>query len=401
LRNFGLEPTIFEPAPNRANLVVRLPASQATAAPCLLYSHADVVPADASVWTFSPFSGQIEDGFVWGRGALDDKGLGIIFLQTIGLLQRYAPPTNRDIVLVIAADEELCGEFGAAWLLENHPDLLQAEFVWDEGGLGLLPQAGPPLFGIAIAEKSALTIQLKARGQSSHAAIPNNANAQHRLVRGLYRIQQWKQSVQINGIVESILAVLAPTMPFPQKLIYRHPNWFYPLLSRWLRHDSFLGPLVTNSVTLTQLEGGQANNVVPAQTEARLDVRLLPDQSPDKFLHQLQTVIDDPAVTILPMTATPPQATSPIDTPFYRALTQTLHRREPAALITPYLTPGATDSRFFRAAGMKAYGFMPMLLNNRELSRIHSTDERVSIENLRWGMQVVFETLVELDKAAD
>ena len=304
-------------------------------------------------------------------------------------------------MLVIAADEELCGEFGAAWLLENHPELLQAEFVWDEGGFGLLPQAGPVLFGIAIAEKSALTVQLKARGQSSHAAVPNNANAQHRLVRSLYRIQQWKQPVQINGIVESMLAVLAPTMPFPQKLFYRYPNWFYPILTRWLSHDSFFGPLVTNSIALTRLKGGQANNVVPAQAEARLDVRLLPDQSPDTFLRQLQTVIDDPAVTVLPVTVTPPQATSPVDTPFYRALAKTLHRREPAALITPYLTPGATDSRFFRAAGMKAYGFMPMLLSNRELGRIHSADERVSIENLRWGMQVVSETLLELDNMAN
>ena len=155
---------------------------------------------------------------------------------------------------------------------------------------------------------------------------------------------------------------------------------------------------MTNTITLTRLKGGQANNVVPAQAEARLDVRLLPDQSPDTFLRQLRSVIDDPAVTVLPVTTvTPPQATSPINTPFYRALTHTLRRREPAGLITPYLTPGATDSRFFRAAGMKAYGFMPMLLNSRELGRIHGVDERVSIENLRWGVQVVFETLVELD----
>jgi acetylornithine deacetylase/succinyl-diaminopimelate desuccinylase-like protein len=401
LREFGLKPKILVSGDNRANLVVRLPASQATAAPCLLYSHADVVPAKASAWSLPPFGGQIKDGFVWGRGALDDKGLGIIFVQALGLLHRYAPPKHRDILLVIAADEELCGEAGAAWLLENHPDSLAAEFVWDEGGLGLLSPAGPVLFSIAVAEKSALTVQLKAHGLSSHAAVPNNANAQHRLVRSLYRIQQWKQPVQINGIVESILATLASSMPFPQKLLYRYPHWFYPVLSRWLRHDSFLGPLVSNTITLTRLKGGHANNVVPAQAEARLDVRLLPDQSPDTFLRELQLVIDDPAVTVLPVTVASPQATSPVNTPFYRALAHTLHRREPASLITPYLTPGATDSRFFRAAGMKAYGFMPMLLNSRELGRIHSIDERVSIENLRWGMQVVFETLIELDGMVD
>jgi len=400
LRDFGLAPRILESGYNRANLVVRLPASQATAAPCLLYAHADVVPADPSDWSLPPFGGHIRDGFVWGRGALDDKGLGLIFVQVLGLLQRYAPPRNRDIVLVIAADEELCGEAGAVWLLKNHPELLMAEFVWDEGGLGLLsPAGGPTLFGIAVAEKSALTIKLEAEGLAGHAAVPNSTNPHHRLVRSLFRIQQWQQPVKINGVVEDMLAVLSPMTPFPKRFFYKYPGWFRPILTHLLRHDPFLGSLVTNTITLTLLTGGQASNVVPTRTEARLDVRLLPDQSPDEFLHQLQTVIDDETVTVKPVTMTSAQATSPVDTPFYRALARTLHRREPAGLITPYLTPGATDSRFFRAAGMNAYGFMPMLLDSHELRRIHGVDERVSIENLRWGMRLVFETLVELDCA--
>jgi acetylornithine deacetylase/succinyl-diaminopimelate desuccinylase-like protein len=144
------------------------------------------------------------------------------------------------------------------------------------------------------------------------------------------------------------------------------------------------------------LSGGQASNVIPAQAEAKLDVRLLPDEDPETFLAGLRSVIGDPKVAIEVEHIPLPQVTTESDTEFYRALVETLQAIGPPGTISPYLTPGATDSRFFRAAGMKAYGFMPMLLDDRELSRVHGIDERISTANLRWGIQMVFETLQKL-----
>jgi acetylornithine deacetylase/succinyl-diaminopimelate desuccinylase-like protein len=142
LHERGFVPHIIEPAPGRANLIVRLSSQAVSAAPpCLLYAHADVVPADASRWSVPPFGGHMRDGFVWGRGALDDKSLGIIFLQVLTLLKTHLSPLQRDIILLIAADEEAHGRYGVGWLLDHHLDLIRAGYVWDEGGVGLTPMA--------------------------------------------------------------------------------------------------------------------------------------------------------------------------------------------------------------------------------------------------------------------
>jgi len=398
LRRRGFAPQILESAPGRANLIVRLPgAGEATSPPCLLYAHADVVPATPADWNVPPFEGRIQDGFVWGRGALDNKGLGIIFLQALWLLKQHGPPPNRDIILLIAADEEASGQYGVSWLLKHHPDLLQAEYVWDEGGMGL-QQAGENLYHIAIAEKIALTVKLVAHGRPGHASIPRIDSAQDRLVRALFRIKRWPQPLRLTRAVIEMLQTLAPGQPFPQSFLFARADrpLLWPLLRPRLANSRLFAPLLSNTINLTVLNGGQASNVIPARTEATLDVRLLPDESPELFLTRLRSIIGDPKISVEVESMPPPQVPTPSNTAFFRALAQTLQTVGPPGQVTPYLTPGATDSRFFRAAGMKAYGFMPMLLTQQELSRVHGIDERISTANLRWGIRVVFETLKQL-----
>jgi acetylornithine deacetylase/succinyl-diaminopimelate desuccinylase-like protein len=398
LRQRGFEPQVLFSAPKRANLVVRLKTPvEPVALPCLLYAHADVVPADPLAWSVPPFAGTIQEGFVWGRGALDDKGLGIIFLEALTLLKDYLPPLRRDIILVIAADEELSGQHGAAWLLDHHPELLRAEYVWDEGGMGL-QQPASYLYQIAIAEKIPFTLKLTAQGMPGHASVSSRDNSNERMVRALYRLKQWRPSFHLTEAVIEMLQTLAPYQPFFDSLLYAQArkSFLWPLLQARLEHNSLFAPLVRNTISLTMLRGGQASNVIPAQTEAILDVRLLPGEDLDLFLANLRSVIGDPKISVEAGPLPSPQPPGSSDTEFYRALEQTLQNAGPPGIITPYLTPGATDSRFFRAAGMKAYGFMPMLLNYQELSRIHGIDERVSVANLRWGIQVVLETLQKL-----
>jgi acetylornithine deacetylase/succinyl-diaminopimelate desuccinylase-like protein len=399
LRERGFDPQIIESAPGRANLIIRLRGrAEAKAAPCLLYAHADVVPAVAADWSVSPFRGVIQDGFVWGRGALDDKGLGIIFLQALTLLKRFSPPLNRDVILLIAADEEVSGSYGVAWLLNNHPDLIMAEYVWDEGGMGVRRHTNRYSFHIAISEKISLTAKVVTHGTPGHASIPGADNPHDRLVRALYRVKQWQRPARLTETVIEMLQTLAPTQPFPWPILFAHADkpLLWPVLRSRLKNDLFFSPLVRNTINLTMLSGGQASNVIPAQAEAKLDVRLLPDEDPETFLAGLRSVIGDPKVAIEVEHIPLPQVTTESDTEFYRALVETLQAIGPPGTISPYLTPGATDSRFFRAAGMKAYGFMPMLLDDRELSRVHGIDERISTANLRWGIQMVFETLQKL-----
>jgi acetylornithine deacetylase/succinyl-diaminopimelate desuccinylase-like protein len=408
LRERSFEPQVLESAPGRANLIVRLrPPGQVAAPPCLLYAHADVVPANPADWSKPPFGGQISDGFVWGRGALDDKGLGIIFLQALTLLKDAALPLKRDIILLIAADEESCGRYGVSWLLNHHPDLIRAEYVWDEGGMGLLAastlaprltDAHHYLYNIAIAEKGAMTVKLVATGTPGHASIPPTDSASDRLVQALARVKRWERPIQLTATVIEMLRKLAPSQPFPRSFLFAHADrpLVRSLLAGQLEQNPLFAPLVRNTVSLTMLSGGQKSNVIPAQAEAKLDVRLLPGEAPEVVLADLRFLIGDPKVSVeaedLPIKHVPSLA----DTDFYRALADTLRAVGPPGLVMPYLTPGATDSRFFRRTGMQAYGFMPMLLDTHELSRVHGIDERISTANLRWGIQVVLETLQKL-----
>jgi acetylornithine deacetylase/succinyl-diaminopimelate desuccinylase-like protein len=401
LRQRGFEPRLIESAPGRANLITRLSTpSGATAPPCLLYTHADVVPAEAAGWSAPPFGGQLKDGFVWGRGAVDNKGLGIIFVQALTLLKQYGPPLNRDIILLIAADEETRGDAGVAWLLDHHADLIEAEYVWDEGGVGLHRSADPIpyLYQVAIAEKGALTVKLLARGRPGHAAVPGLDNPHDHLIRALSRVQRWQQPVQLNEVMAEMLGRLAPYQAFPRSRLYARARsaLLWPLLRRSLAADLYFAPLIRNTINLTMLRGGHKSNVIPAEAEATLDIRLLPGEDPDTMLADLRAIINDPKVSVMAEEMPIAQPVTPSDTAFFQALSETLQALGPAGLVTPYLSPGTTDSRFFRQAGMRAYGFVPMILDAGELNRIHGVDERVSTANLRWGAQVVFETLRRL-----
>ena len=394
----GFEPQVIGSAPKRANLVVKLKSrSDASAAPCLLYAHSDVVPADPAGWSLPPFGGQIQDGYMWGRGALDSKGLGIIFLQTLILLKQQAQPLNRDIILLIAADEEVSGRYGVAWVLEHYPELVKAEYVWDEGGMGRR-QADHYLYHIAIAEKIPLTVKLVARGTPGHASIPRPNSAQDRLVRALYRLRQWQHPARLTEPVIEMLKTLAPEQSFPQSALFAHADQaaLWPLLRPRLENHPLFSPLICNSVNLTRLKAGTANNVVPGSAEATLDIRLLPGEDPEAFLTSLRSIVADSSIAVEVESLPPAQVKTPTNTEFFLSLSETLQALGPKGPIMPYLTPGATDSRFFRAAGMKAYGFLPMLLDDGELSRIHGVDERLSLANLGWGIRVVYETLEKL-----
>lgn len=395
LRKRGFEPSIYESAPDRANLVARLPGT-GTKKPILLYNHMDVVEADPTRWSCDPFGGEIRDGYVYGRGAIDMKGMCVMQMQALDLLRQYHPKRSRDIIFLAAADEEEGGKFGAQWMIENHWSEIEAEYVWDEGGFGLQEMFGPqPIFTVAVAEKKDLWLKLLAHGEPGHSGMPHKDNATNILLQALNRVLALNQKYELNPVTRAMFAGIAGTLPFPKSLLLR--NLGNPLVFRLVKPMLAANPTISamlkDTLSITVLRAGGKENIIPERAEATLDLRLLPDRDPQAFIEGLKRLIADPRVEI--ETIQLPETTSVSDdnSEFFKALTVTLGELVPQGVTVPMLTPGTTDSCYFRRKGVSAYGFFPAIINPDELARFHGIDERISLENLHLGTEIIYRVL--------
>jgi len=215
--------TLYETAPGRGILVGRIAGTEALK-PLVLNHHMDVVPADPAQWTHPPFSGDVADGYVWGRGTLDTKGLGIMHLVALEHLRKEGVTFRRPVIFLAVADEEVGGEKGMAWLVEHHAKDLDPEWVWDEGGMGLRMKGDKVMFGIAVAEKKVLWLRLVAHGEAGHGSLPNPNNPNIRLARALKRIADQRPRLRVNDVTKLMLAQLATTQPFPISILMRHAS---------------------------------------------------------------------------------------------------------------------------------------------------------------------------------
>lgn len=395
LRERGFEPAIYESASNRANLVTRLPGD-GTKKPILLYNHMDVVEADNTRWSCDPFSGKIQDGYVYGRGAIDMKGMGVMQLLALDLLRRHHPNRSRDIIFFAAADEEKGGKFGTQWMIKHHWDEVEAEYVWDEGGFGLREMFGAqPVFTVAVAEKKDLWLNLIAHGEPGHSGMPHKDNAANILLHALNRVLTLNEKYELNPVTRAMFAGVAGTMLFPKSLLLR--NLGNPLVFRLLQPTLSANPTISamlkDTISITVLRAGGKENIIPERAEATLDIRLLPDRDPQVFIEGLKCLITDPRVEI-EIIQSPEHATvSDTNTEFFQALVSTLGELVPQGVTVPMLTPGTTDSCFFRRKGVSAYGLFPAIIDPVELARFHGIDERISLENLRLGTEVIYRVL--------
>ena len=392
LQLFGFETRIYESGENRYNLLARLPGS-GKKKPVLLYHHMDVVEADPERWSDDPFSGAVRDGYVWGRGAIDMKGMGVAQLLAMNLLREHLPDRDRDIIFFAAADEEKGGELGTQWMIENHWDDMDPEFVWDEGGFGLVDFFGPkPVFTVAVAEKKDLWINLTARGEPGHSGMPHDDNAANILMRALGRVLSLNSEYEISDITREMFARIAGTMPFPRSFLLKHAA--NPIIFRLLRSaltsDSTIAAMMKDTLSVTVLRAGEKENIIPERAEAVLDIRLLPNRDPREFLLKLGRMINDERVEISIINMPGETSVSATDTDFYKALNETLHELVPEGVTAPMLTPGTTDSCFFRRKGVNCYGFFPAIITPGELARFHGIDERISLENLEFGIKATY-----------
>lgn len=370
----------------------------------ILLSHLDTVPADASEWSVPPFSGRIADGYVWGRGALDAKGVAVTHLMTLLELASSNQRLDRDLLFIATPDEETGGKLGAGWLVANHPELLNGiGYLLTEGGGIQLPASDEtphaPIWGVALTEKSPCWLELRAHGRGGHSSAPTSDDAVPRLIAALDKIRRAESPVRVLPEVEKMFKVLAPLAPEWDRAAYQN-------LAGALERDEgfrrrFLdnpgqNALVRNTISITLLEGGAATNVAPSIARAQLDARLLPGRTCADFTAAIESLVDDSTIEIEEVLSFPSRASS-ADTPLYRAIEAVAGRQDPPGLVVPRLIGGFTDAHWFREAGIVAYGFLPRALSNEEASGVHGIDERIEIDALAKGIALQIELVRAFD----
>jgi len=380
----GIEATVLESAPGRGNVVARI-GGDGSERPLLLMSHIDVVPAEFERWTHSPFAAEIHDGYLWGRGALDTKCLTAVQLEIILLLKRLRVPLKRDVILAATADEEAGGTYGMGWLVENHFDLIEAEYGINEGGGAGLQIGDRRLFLCQTAEKGACPIRVRASGKAGHASRPTDDMAVAKLVTALDRLVRKRLPYHLVSTVEATIRAFSQAMPSPMNeaiLGLLDPEQEAQILENMIDvgFATLIKASLHNTATPTILRAGTKTNVIPSAAEAILDCRVLPGQKADDLVGELRAILGD-EVDIEVMRASS-GTESAYQTPFFEIITQVMAEVEPGSLVVPYMLPAVTDAPKVAKKGIKVYGFFPTKSIPGEtpgFELTHGHDERISL----------------------
>lgn len=388
LQKEGIPSRVLTSPRGRANLYARLSSPRSGGRAVLLLHHVDVVPAGPG-WTVPPFAGQVRDGYLWGRGALDDKSLGIVqlaaFIELKRELKRRRDVLERDLVLLAVADEESGGGEGTAWLLARHPELFRGvEGVIGEGGRSQVNSAGRLLWwGVEVAQKRPLWLEVSTAGRGGHGSGLNPDSANHQLIQGLARLLAPPPRWRVSPPVRAFYKALAPHQNEHWRRVFSNID----AVITEKGPKEFLMPGMANlfidSVQATVLRGGDRINVIPERAWARLDIRLLPETDSAAFLTEVKRRLG-PGFTVKVLVSSPPAAPSPASGRLYGALVSGLGGEAP---VVPAFISGFTDSRFFRERGIPAYGVSPFKLGAADSRGIHGPDERIPLAEIDRGVE--------------
>ncbi|MBM4373467.1 MAG: M20/M25/M40 family metallo-hydrolase [Deltaproteobacteria bacterium] len=389
----GLEPVVLESAPCRANVVARHRGTGAKP-PILLTAHLDVVEADPSAWRYPPFSGVVAEGCLWGRGAIDMKNHAAMSVALLTRLAREGVRLDRDIIFAGVADEEAGCEFGSGWLCDHHPELVRAEYAIGEGGGFNLELGGKRFFTVQVAEKGFCWVRARVRGEPGHGSMPRTDSAVYKLASGVARLAKGLPPHRTR-VVTDFLSGIASAQPAALQPLLRaltSPG-LLPRLLKALPDPSVgraLGAMLANTASPTVVRAGQKTNVIPGVAEVEIDGRTLPGQTDDDFLRELGAVLG-PEFELEVLRSAPPVETEPVRSPLYDRILEVLAEREPDAIPVPYMIPGFTDAKSFTRLGARWYGFAPVKLppGMRFADMFHGHDERIPIDGLRWGTEVL------------
>lgn len=398
----GLSSTIYEFAPGRGSLLVRLPADAPTQPPLCLLSHIDVVEAEAERWERPPLSGEIADGHVWGRGALDMKGMGAIEAMTMALLVRQRVPLQRDVIFLAVADEEVDNQ-GIRHMVQHWEDV-GCSHVVNEGGVGLRDALfeGQTILPISVGEKGFLWGQLVAEGEPGHGSTPVPDTAPERLVAAYQALAERKVDITWDPSVYALLHAVGEHHGGVSGWVLRHPALVRLLVKGQLMDNPLTRAILIDTVNLTGFSGAKEPNVVPSRVQANVDSRLLPGTDPDEMAARIEKIVADAGVEGVHFEPTSQMngAVSPWDDPFYEALARRSVEGLPEAVAGPALSPGFTDSIYLRELGVRAYGMVPFVLTEDDLRTMHGDDERVSIENLERGTRALWRAVLDVAAAS-
>ena len=386
----GIASEIFELVPGRGNLVARLKGNGAKK-PLLIMGHIDTVGVEREKWTVDPFGGVIRDGFIYGRGASDDKKMGAAGVEVLLLLHRLKVPLDRDVIFLAEAGEESSTKFGIDFMVERHWDKIAAEFSMAEGGHMVKRGANVTQVVVTAAEKLSRNMKVLARGVSAHGSIPRADNPLLRLSVALAKLAEWRQPMRLNEVTRAYFSRLAAISPPEEAFLYTHLE--DPGVAEKLRAKSpELDALLRVTITPTIVQGGFRDNVIPATAEATLMVRPLPDEDVPALVKRMRDLIDDPAVDVVPAWGSRPAAApSGLNTEMFLALERVQKRLFPEAVTLPAMTAGTTDSAQLRAKGVHAYG-----IGTFGASAAHGNDERISVEGLGTLVEFLYSAVVEI-----
>jgi acetylornithine deacetylase/succinyl-diaminopimelate desuccinylase-like protein len=383
LEESGVEVELYARIPNRANLVARIPGNGAGPRLALL-SHTDTVHADPAEWTLDPWSGEVRDGEIWGRGALDMKGQVAGSAVAIASLAREGFEPNGDLIFVAAADEEVGVDFGCSWLCREHPDAVRAEYVLNEGAGDRVEMGGKALYLVSTAEKMTSPFVLRVHGRAGHASMPGIAdNALVKAAKLIQRLGEFSPQPQLEPEVAAFMKLVTGVdAPAPTELLDRAEQ-IHPLAVELVE------PQLGMTLSPTMISASKTRNVIPSLVEVTVDCRLLPGQTQDEAEQVIRDVLGAGEYELEWLEAHG-GTRSPMDTPLWDAIESWVADVEPRAAPAPICLAGFTDSHWPRAAfGTVAYGFFPMRYMDPQLATrlVHSADERVRVDDLELGTE--------------
>jgi acetylornithine deacetylase/succinyl-diaminopimelate desuccinylase-like protein len=397
-RQAGLSPSLVGIEPRRQNVIVRLKGT-GEKPPLLLAAHLDVVTAEPESWKHPPFAGEIHDGYVWGRGAIDMKHMAIMSAMVVCRLKQEGVTPARDLIFAGVADEEAGCDNGSRWLVDNHAELVRAEYALGESGGFSVRMNGRVIYPIQVAEKGAVWMKLRATGRPGHGSLPRENNAVARLGHAVAKLAETRLPSHRTRVVERYLAAVAKTQPFIARLLL--PRLYSPSVAKFLLGKlpdrgvaAALSAVLSNTAVPTVLRAGSKVNVVPGFAEALVDGRSLPGQTAQDLVREIKDVIGHD-IDIDVERDMPPVEIEP-QSPLWDHMVAALKKHDPEAVPVPYLMPGFTDAKSWSRLGTRCYGFMPVRFpddGTRFADLFHGHDERIPVDGLKWGCEVLYDVV--------
>jgi acetylornithine deacetylase/succinyl-diaminopimelate desuccinylase-like protein len=393
----GVEYKLYEPEPGRSSIRACLRGSGDKGAVILL-NHMDVVSADAGEWSFDPFGGEVRDGFVSGRGALDMKGQGIMELLAFLSLKRKGVNLARDCIFLAVADEEKQGYNGVRFLLDNYPEDFHADVVLNEGGIGITGLVqNKPVIMIAVAEKGMCWLRVSRQGQTGHGSMPHGNNALEKMIQALSPLVSIHPPATITPVVAEYFKALGNGMD-----VFNHHQYdgkadtlVKILAETGLDKLPQISAMIRNTISVNMMHAGTSPNVIPDYVAVEMDIRILPGQDTEEMMKCVRSALSDDTIRI-DRSQIHLASESPRDTESYLTIKDVLEKAYPGSITAPLLMMASSDSRFFRERGIASYGVSPIIIPMEQMSMIHGIDEKISVQNLIKGTEVYSELVRKL-----